>query len=182
MALTPKHQVFVDEYIRTWNATDAYCAAYPKSSREAARTHGARLVANGNIAEEIATRIAERAMGSAEVLDRLGQMARGDMSDFWEIPEHGQPFLNLTSQRAKDKLHLIRKLKVKTTTRMVGEIEVVTTETDFEPYDAQSALVHIGKHHKLFTDKVEHDLSKEASDTAAALIAAMKQGATFQKR
>jgi phage terminase small subunit len=176
MALSYKQQVFVDEYLACLNAAEA--ARRAGYSEKTARSIGAENLTKPDIAEEIKRRVAERAMPAEEVLDRLGRMARGDMSDFWDIPDDGKPVLSLSGERARDKLHLIRKLKVKTTSRMVGEIEVVTTEIEIEPYDAQAALVHIGKHHKLFTDKVEHDLSEGATETAAALIAAMKQGAT----
>jgi len=86
----------------------------------------------------------------------LGDQARGNMGDFWDIPAKGAPTLNLTSEKAQASLHLIKKMKVKTTTRTIADIPEVTTEIDFELYDAQAALEKIGRHHKLFTDVLEN--------------------------
>lgn len=136
MALSAKHRVFVEEYLKTWNATDAYCAAYPKSSRDAARTHGARLVANGNIADAIQERIAERTMGADEVLVRLSEQARAEYSQYFR--PNGT--VDLEKLIADGKAHLIKKVKE---TRWGLQVEF---------YDAHAAKELIGKHHRLFTD------------------------------
>ena len=78
MALSPKHRVFCEEYLKTWNATDAYQAAYPKSSRETARRNGSRLLTNADISEEIQRRVDEQTMSANEVLSRLAEQARGE--------------------------------------------------------------------------------------------------------
>lgn len=165
MALSPKHKVFIDAYIKTWNVTDAYCAAYPKSSREAARANGARLIANDSIAEEIAERITERSMGQHEVLDRLAEQARGSMGDFARVNDEGQPYFDLAAAQQARKLGLIKKLKVKTRAFQetyldpeaaeFAKRDVTETNFEFELYDAQAALTLIGRHHGIFKDKVE---------------------------
>jgi len=37
VALSAKHRAFVEAYLETWNATEAYRCIYPKSSRDGAR-------------------------------------------------------------------------------------------------------------------------------------------------
>jgi len=56
--LTPKQQLFVDEYMKDRNATQAYIRS--GYSAKGANTHVPRLVANGPIAAEIARRRSTR--------------------------------------------------------------------------------------------------------------------------
>lgn len=136
MALEPKQQVFVEEYLRTWNATEAARrAGYAHPNKQ-----GPRLLVNVGVHEEIKTRIAEKAMTADEVLVRLAEQARNEHGGY--ITQTG--VVNLPQLIADGKGHLIKGIKE---TQYGRNIEF---------YDAQAALVHIGKHHKLFTDKVEH--------------------------
>lgn len=153
--LSLKHQQFINEYLKCWNATEAYRRIYPRSSDEAARVSASELLANPNIFEAIRKRIEENAMSADEVLKRLGDQARGNIGDFVTIKD-GLPFIDFSL--AQDKIHLVKKLKTKTKTyTLKGDEDKSITETDveFELYDAQSALVHLGKHHGLFVDKQE---------------------------
>lgn len=155
MALSAKQKAFVEEYLRCWNATDAYQAIYPKSSRDAARAHAARMVANGSISEEIQRRVDEQTMSANEVLTRLADHARADYKDFLSVAANGDVALDIT--KAEGKTHLIKKVTQRRTIRMTKDSEIDETVLTLELHDAQAALVHIGKHHKLFADKVEHD-------------------------
>lgn len=158
VALTDKQIAFVNHYVACWEKTKA--AKLAGYSERTASSIGFENYNKPEIKAAIDARIAEMAMSADEVLIRLGQQARGNMGDFWDIPEQGSPVLNLASERVKDKLHLIKRMKVKTTKRSFTDedeepIELTTTEIDFELYDAQTALEKIGRHHKLFTDKTE---------------------------
>lgn len=51
--LNPRHRLFVLEYLKDWNATRAYMATYPESSRESALANSARLIGNDRIKEII---------------------------------------------------------------------------------------------------------------------------------
>lgn len=155
MALSRKHEQFVNEYLVCMNATEAYSRVYPNCTRETAGRNGHVLLKNTDIASAIDQRLAENTMRANEVLARLTEHASGDMGDFWTISADGEPALDLNTAKANGKLRLIKKLKVKTTRRMVADIEGVTTDVDFELYDAQSALKELGRYHKIFTDKTE---------------------------
>lgn len=150
--ISRKHQQFINEYIklRCSNATEAYCRVYPNSSREAARSSAPEILANPSISAEIDRRVKAETMSADEVLMRIADEARGDMGEFWSIRADGDPVLDLVSAQERGKLHLIKKLKVKTTTRTIGDIDVTIKEVDFELYDAQAAKRMIGQHHKLF--------------------------------
>lgn len=137
MALSPKHQEFINQYIACYfNATEAYARAYPNASRETARRNGHELLTNTDIAHEIKRRIAENTMSADEVLMRLGEQARNEHGKY--ITSTG--IVDLPQLIADGKGHLIKGIK----------------ETQYgknvEFYDAQAALVHIGKHHKLFVE------------------------------
>lgn len=158
MALNDRQTVFVEEYLKTFNATQAAIAA--GYSPRTAYSVGWENLRKPEISSAISKRLSDTAMSADEVMRRLGEQARGNMGDFWNIPAEGEPVLKLAGEKAKDKLHLIKKLKVKTTTKTIiptesEPIEIKTTEIDFELYDAQAALDKIGRHHKLFTDKIE---------------------------
>lgn len=152
MALTAQQQFFVEEYLRTFNATDSYMAAYPSAKRNSAASNGYRLLhENADVIELVQARLSEAAMSADEVLARLAAEARGDIDDFLDVDGN----FDLRKARNAKKTGLIKKLKTKTTTRTVGEMEVKTTEVEFELYDAQAAKALLGKHHKLFTERQE---------------------------
>lgn len=134
--LSPKHQEFVNNYFRlNMNATDAYQTTYPKSSYDAARAHGARLVADGNIQAEIQRRLKERAMSADEVIARLSDMARASIKDFAGIR-------NANDLTDIDNGHLIKKLERTITTDQLGRQR---EKIKIELYDAQAALKLVGE-------------------------------------
>ena len=107
-----------------------------------------------NVSRAIEARISETAMSADEVLLRLAEHARGDMGDFLNIGESGDFKIDLEKAKKKGKLRLIS--KAKTITRLVGEDKTPETTIEIDLYDAQSALSLLGKHHKLFTEKIEN--------------------------
>jgi len=78
MSLTTKHQIFVDEYLKCYNATQAYLLAYPRVTRATAGANGHELLKNTEIKEAISQRLSESAMSADEVLMRLAEQARGE--------------------------------------------------------------------------------------------------------
>jgi hypothetical protein len=133
MYLTNKRRVFVEEYLRCWNGSEA--------ARRAGYAHpGSQanyLLKNIEIQKIIAKRLKEKAMCSDEVLARLGEQARVSVADF--LDERG----NLDLEAVKKMGHLIKSI---TDTRYGKRIEL---------HDGQAALVHVGRHLGLFTDRTE---------------------------
>ena len=181
MALTGKQVVFVEEYLVCWNATEAARAAGYKGDSVTLASMGWENLRKPQISEAIGRRLAEKAMSADEVLMRLADHARGNMGDFWTIPDSGDPVLDLTSEETKAKLHLVKKLKVKRVARRIGEVEETTTEIDFELYDAQAALVNIGKHHKLFADKLDVNMVSDVKYTSDDYAEADRKSAEFDR-
>lgn len=136
MALTPKQQAFVETYLATWNASEAARRAeYAKPGQQ-----GHRLLKNVEVKEEIKRRLADVTMTADEVLVRLAEQARAAQSAY--LRPDG---VDLESLIRDGKAHLIKAIK---RTQFGDNIEF---------HDAQAALVHIGKHHGLFADKMEHE-------------------------
>lgn len=138
MDLTTKQRVFLEEYLRTWNATEAARLAgykYPN-------VEGSRLLVHASIAAAVKQRLTEKAMAADEVLARLTDHARGDMRAFLVTNADGTPTgFNLGPEKP---LHLVKK------------VAITDKGITFEVYDAQAALIQLGKAHGLFTDRVEH--------------------------
>jgi len=151
--LTKKQQKFIDEYFKAnMNATEAASRVYAVKDRSVARSIGAENLAKPNIRDEIEKILSENAMTAKEVLSRLTDHARGNVNDF--LDKGGSPSIEIA--RANEKVHLIKKLKTKTS--RIGEEIVV--EQELELYDSQSALVQLGRYHKLFSDKREVELGE----------------------
>jgi hypothetical protein len=155
VGLTAKRQAFVDAYLKTWNASEAArVAGYSVPMQE-----GYRLLRIADIAEEVQRRVSERAMTADEVLVRLADIARGSMDDFVSFrPGVKLPLLDLEKAHAAGKFGLVKKLKYTSD----GAIE-------FELYDAQAALVQLGKAHKLFVERSELT-GKDGGDIAITVV------------
>lgn len=159
MALSARKQAFIEYYIgeaKFNGAEAARMAGYPERS---ARQQASRLLTNDDIQAAIKQRIDEIAMTSHEVLVRLSDHARGSMADFID-QETGLP--DILTAAKNDKLHLLKKVKYVTRTQVErgrgdDEPEITRIDTiEFELYDKQDALVHLGRYHKLFIERQEH--------------------------
>jgi phage terminase small subunit len=157
--LSDKQKAFVEAYLTCWNG---YKAAITAGYSEASARHQAsRLLSYDNIHEAIQARLAELKMSADEVLTRLSEHARGSIADFVTVSEPSTDLedatdaqdakaiaggwrLDLLRAQQAGKLHLIKKLK---SGQWGPEIEL---------HDPQAALALLGKHHKLFVEKIEH--------------------------
>ena len=55
-ALTPKQSLFIDHYIETFNATEAYVRVFEPKNRDTASVMASKLLANARVKEEVAKR------------------------------------------------------------------------------------------------------------------------------
>lgn len=141
--LTKRQQVFIAEYLRCWNATDA--ARLAGYSKKSAYSIGSENLSKPEIKAIIDREIETKAMGASEVLARLSDMARASFVDVLS----GDDEFDMTLARETGKMHLVKSIKRREFTDKEGN---TTRTTEVELYDAQAALVHLGKHHKLFTN------------------------------
>ena len=77
MGLTNKRRVFIEEYLKCWNASEA--ARHADYAHPGSQGHS--LLKILEIQEEIERRIEEKAMGADEVLTRLAEQARSDIAN-----------------------------------------------------------------------------------------------------
>jgi hypothetical protein len=161
--LSDKHKQFVNEYLKRWNATEAYMAAYPKANRASAGVLGSSLLANSDIRAAIDERMMEMAMGTDEILVRLAEYARGNYLPFIKI-EKGLIYFDLTDPKAIEHFHLIKKInkiRVKTPVPPTAKAPKKTAEpteerwVEVELHDPLRALELLGKAHKLFVYRHE---------------------------
>jgi phage terminase small subunit len=135
MGLTPKRRAFIEYYLKCWNSSEAARLAGYKGK---ANVVGPRLLANVSIQAAIQARLNELQMSADEVLSRLSEMARADISDF--INDFG----GIDWDKVRAKGYLVKKVR-----HNKGK------NSEIELHDAKDALIWIGKHHKLFTERHE---------------------------
>lgn len=142
MGLNKKQEAFLEHYLKCWNQTEA--ARLAGYSAKSARQQGSRMMTNADIIAARDARLQELKMSADEVLLGLADHARSNIGDHIQLDESGLPQVAFK----QEKMHLIKSLEIKP-----GEYG---TAIKFEMYDAQAARVHLGRVHKLFTEKVDH--------------------------
>ena len=154
--LNKAQQVFVSEYLKLFNATEAYLVAYPKSKRDSARANAARLIAEDNVKAEIEARLKEIHMSADEALKLMADIARGDITEF--ITPLGNLDIDLLKTSGKGRL--VKKIKQKTVTKIGKGKEDEDTEileTEIELYPADAALDRVLRVHKKYTDPADNN-------------------------
>lgn len=133
--LTDKQQIFIKEYLIDLNATQAAIRA--GYSKDTAKEMGYENLTKPHIADAIAVAMAERA-------ERLDTSADGVIKD-----------LALLRDMCMGRLPVTRTIMLKGSDEEIAAPVEIQGKV-FEPAAAKGALELIGKHHKLFTDKIEH--------------------------
>lgn len=149
LLLSPKRRRFVEAYLQAWNAAEA---ARQAGYRGRANMIGERLMRDERIQAAIAARIKQVAMAADEVLVRLAQQARNESAMY--VRKDGT--IDLGRLIADGKSHLIKATKWDRQGRLVVEF-----------YDAQAALVQLGRAHRLFVDQV--DMTQHTDQVAVTI-------------
>lgn len=139
--LTDKQQNFINEYLRCWNATEAARRAGYRGDDASLAVIGHENLRKVKIADEIAQRVSENAMGANESLAAMSEMARLDIGNFLRV-QGGIPFVDFEKAKAEGKLGLVKKI-----TYGKGTIS-------FELYDRQRAIETMMKHNGLLKSDV----------------------------
>lgn len=142
MALSAKRQIFVNEYVQCWNATEAALRA--GYSPKTAYSQGHDLLKVPEVLSAIQEKINERAMTADEVLIRLAEQGRGIPNECFKL-EGGKVLVDFDALKERGLLHLIKKLSYDSE----GMPRV-------EFYDAQGALGQLAKAHGLLTERLQH--------------------------
>lgn len=159
MSLSNKRQVFVEEYLKDLNATQAAIRA--GYSAKTAYSQGPRLLEIVEVSAAIKARIKDKVMSADEVLEGLTDIANGDMADLMEITTSGFTLQLMVKDKnsgemvVNPKTKLIKKIKQKVTTYLAKkeddeDREVI--ETEIELYSAHDGYRDMGRYHGLFKD------------------------------
>jgi hypothetical protein len=154
MTTTTKQDVWLQEYLICWNASKAARkAGYSNVTVEGRRN-------KIKFADEISAHIADIALSADEVLYRLSEQARGEYANYLTVDNLGVPGVDVKKMIADGKGHLIKSVKQ------------TQWGTVIEFHDAQTALLNMGRHHKLFVDRVESsgEIKFTESESAAERI------------
>ncbi len=139
---------------------DAYLGEARGNASEAARIAGYALPAQQahenlrkpEIRAAIDAFLTVHAKSAAEVLNLLTQHSNASLAPFLSIGRNDVS-IDLTSEEAQANLHLLRKVKCKKRSGGKDASAWEETEIEIEIHDPQAAAVHLGRYHKLFTDR-----------------------------
>ena len=145
MDLTLKQLKFIDAYLGSCNGNAKRAAIEAGYPEKTAQQQGSENLSKPVIKAEISRRYRESCMDEEEVLRRLGDQARGVGAYIDTSISEAKPHVRVKQLIDAGLGHLIK--SVKYTDKGACNLEF---------YDAQAALIHIGRHLKLFTDKTEH--------------------------
>ena len=159
--LTPKQSAFVREYLIDLNATAAYKRAGYIAKGNAAEVNATRLLRNAQVKAEIQVLMNKRAqkveITSDRVLMEIGKLAFADIRKIFDDQGRLLPVHMLPDEISAS----------------VSSVEVVTSKipgTDpvevehvskIKFWDKRASLELLGRHLKLFTDKIEVDIGAD---------------------
>lgn len=134
--LTTKQRLFVQEYLQSFNATDA--ARKAGYSEKTASAIGYENLRKPEIQALIDRELENKAISADEALAILATQAQGSIGDFLTISPDGRFFeISLAHAQQAGVLHLVKKIKQRTTTTKQGDTERIF---EVELYDAQGAI------------------------------------------
>lgn len=156
MALTPKQQRFVAEYLIDLNATQAAIRA--GYSAKTASSQGERLLRNVELAKAMQAAMKAREQRTEitqdRVLKELAKLGFANMQDYMSVTQEGEPFADL-SKLTRDQAAAITEFTVEDFTEGRGDDARDVRRVKFKLADKRAALVDIGKHLGMFKDKLE---------------------------
>lgn len=155
--MTPKQETFVREYLVDLNATQAAIRA--GYSEDTAYSQGQRLLKHVEVAAALDAARAERAkrleISADRVLEELALIGFANMGDYMRAGPDGDPFLDF-SALTRDQAAALAEVTVEDFKDGRGDDARDVRRIKFKLADKRAALVDLGKHLKLFTEKVEH--------------------------
>lgn len=163
-ALTPRQERFVAEYLVDRNGKQAAIRA--GYSPRSAEVTASKLLSNPKVREVVERKVeaqAERLEVKADtVLRELLRIATADIGEAFDANDNLKPMHEIPEE--------VR--------RAIGAFEFkagddgITRKVKF--WDKNKALESLGRHLKLFTDKVEHDVSESLGDLVLASMGGKK--------
>lgn len=157
-----KHEKFAQELAKC-NSQDA---AYVAAGYKANASHASRLARNGKVEARVAELVAAGAekaeIDVARVLTELAKIGFANMRDYIGVTTEGDPFIDL-SNISRDQAAAIQAITIEDFKDGRGDDARDVRKVTFKLADKRAALVDIGSHLKMFTQK--HELTgKDGAD------------------
>lgn len=155
--LTGKQKLFVAEYLIDLNATRAAIAA--GYSKKSANQIGSELLGKTAVRAAIEARNQKRLdkldISAEKVLQEIALLGFANMADYIQIDNNGNAYVDL-SKLTREQAAAIQEIKVDESAGGAGDGERERVKrTTFKLADKGLNLERLGRHLKLFTDKVE---------------------------
>ena len=152
--LTARQERFASEYLIDLNATQAAIrAGYAKKG---ARVEGVRLLINARVAEAVAKGRAKQEQRAEieadDVIRELVKIGFANMADYVRIMPDGDPTIDLGSL-TRDQFAAVGEVTVEDFMDGRGDDARAVRRVKFKLADKRAALVDLGRHFALFTDK-----------------------------
>lgn len=151
--MTPKQARFVEEYLIDLNGTQAAIRAgySPKTAEQAA----SRLLSHVKVAEELKLAMDKRSARTEITADRvLRELGKIGFSDIRKLFTPGGSLLPV-SDMDEDVAACLSSIEITTRKVRGGSDDEVEDVSKVRLWDKRAALVDIGKHLGMFTEKVE---------------------------
>jgi phage terminase small subunit len=152
----------------------AYRKVYPKSSQHTAESAFCALMKKPEFCARV-TELAKAAaqgavMTAQEVLEELTRLARANMAEYMKVGPDGDPVLNF-SELTRDQTAALIEVTVEDFMDGRGEDAREVRKVKFKLASKIGALELLGKHHKLFVERHQHDFGAGVAERLAAAIA-----------
>lgn len=149
------HERFAQELAKGTKQHEAYLKAGYRGNEAAACKAASRPDVRARVAE-ILGRAADRAEITVErVLRELALIGFANMQDYMRVGADGDPYLDFSALTREQAAALVE-VTVEDFKEGRGEDARNIRKVKFKLGDKRAALVDIGRHFKMFTDKVEH--------------------------
>lgn len=164
-----KHERFAQARAKGETADAAYVTAGFSENR----SNAARLSANEHVVARIAEllgRAADRTeVTVAKVIAELAKVGFSNMLDYVTVQDGGDAYVDL-SALSRDQAAAIQEITVEDFKDGRGDEARDVRRVKFKLLDKRAALVDIGRHLGMFTDKIEMKAKHEFDDEMAAWL------------
>ncbi len=151
-----RHEIFAREYVKDLNGTRAAIAA--GYSRKTARVTASQLLTKPNIQKLLAELTKKKAdkldLSAEKVFSELSRMGFSNLLDYVKVTKEGDAFVDL-SGLTQEQAAAIQEVTVNEYMEGTGKDARKVKRTRLKLVDKIRSLDLLGRHLKLFTDRIE---------------------------
>jgi phage terminase small subunit len=156
--MTPKQERFIEEYLIDLNATQAAIRA--GYSEKTAAVIGVENLKKPNIQQAIQNAIDKRSKRTKitqdMVLEEIAKLSFSNMLDYMTVASDGLAYVDL-SKLTREQAAAIQEITIDEYTEGKGEDARDVKKVKVKLADKKGSLELLGRHLKMFTDKIAHE-------------------------